>query len=573
MPGPENSAGSTAADLHAYIRIVRHRKWTILACVALLVALTAAMTSRLTPEYTATARVSVKPVGPQAAYLNATPPDMNTERGIADSATVASLVQKQLGLPGSPDALLKNLNVSVENLTTILDISYTDPSPAQSEKITEAFADAYLYNRVQQAVVQASQQMAPIQSQMKTLSAQTAQLTQELNNNPNLSANRITSIGEQISFNNGRYGYLQQQLIPYQSTLTILCGQQDPGPQCDSHLNKQGGGSIVQPAVEPTAPSSPRWSVNLGLAIIVGLALGLGISFVRERLDEKLAGGKDLEDQVGAPLLAGVPHVAAWKRREATRLIVTEEPSGAISEAYRTMRTNLEYAGRDGNLRVLGVTSPLMGEGKTATAANLAATLAQTGKRVIAVSCDLRKPRLHRFFDLDNAVGVTSILTGQSSLAAAAQRPAGIESLRVLASGPVPDNPAELLGSDAMANLLSELRMFADYVVLDTPPVLMVSDASVLVPKADGVVVIADATSTHRGAVSRTREQLEQVGARIVGCVLNNVDPNKAKYYPSSYGYYQSYSYGQSHKGAGASNGETNGHKESEAATAEDMWK
>jgi capsular exopolysaccharide synthesis family protein len=184
---------------------------------------------------------------------------------------------------------------------------------------------------------------------------------------------------------------------------------------------------------------------------------------------------------------------------------------------------------------------------------------------VVAISCDLRKPRLHRFFGLTNDVGVTSILRDGVSVPEAAQRVSGINSLRVIASGPVPHDPAELLSAEEMEEMLSDLRKYADYVLVDTAPVLVVSDALTVAPKTDGVIIMADAGNTMRGAVKATREQLELVGANIVGAVFNNFDPARAKMYYGSYKYhyYSSYTYQDKQE-------RVRGRK---AGNAADLWK
>ena len=219
-------------------------------------------------------------------------------------------------------------------------------------------------------------------------------------------------------------------------------------------------------------------------------------------------------------------------------------PKGPIAEAYRTLRTNLQFIAKDEGFKVAAVTSATAGEGKTTTASNLAFTLAQTGQRVVAVSCDLRKPRLHSFYGLSNYRGLSDILQGTSTVAEASQSLAGTPSLRVIASGSVPANPAELLGSKEMLGFLDNLRKVADFVILDCPPVLAVSDALILSPLSDGVIMVADAQSTSRGAATHAAEQLIQVGANLIGSVLNNFDRSQAAYYPYQNAYYYgSYDY------------------------------
>ena len=322
-----------------------------------------------------------------------------------------------------------------------------------------------------------------------------------------------------------RVGVLQQQL---EDLRTVTASQGT-------------GAEVIQPANLPTSPASPDYLRNGLLALAVGLVLGIGVAFLRERLDERLRGREDLEAQIAAPVLATVPRASGRRRRRQRDLVVTlTDPKGGSAEAYRTLRTNVQFLARTGTLSVIGIVSPAAGEGKTTTAANLAVSIAHTGKRVVVVSCDLRKPRLHRCFGIPNDPGVTSVMSGMK-LAEAIQKPE-IGSLRVLASGPTPPNPAELIGSEAMEQMIEALRMFADFVILDTPPLLAVSDGVSLASRCDGVLMVADARTTARGALAHAREQLQQVGANIVGGVLNNFDPSRARYYSHYHGaYYASY--------------------------------
>ncbi len=303
------------------------------------------------------------------------------------------------------------------------------------------------------------------------------------------------------------------------------------------------------------------------LALVLGLALGIGIAFLRERFDDHLRGRDDFEQAVRAPVLAVVPRVADWKNPEDPELVSLVAPKSAPAEAYRTLRTNLQFIGRSDDFRVLCVTSPSLGEGKTTTVANLGIAMAQAGRKVVVMSCDLRRPRLHRFYSVSNENGLSTVLSGQDDLAKAVRRP-DVENLLVLPSGPVPPNPAELLASNTMARLLEELRANADFVIIDTPPLLAVSDALVLAPKSDGTLFVADAGTTTRSAIRHARQQLDQVGARVVGAVLNDLDTSSARYYGSdSYTYSYPYRYEETTKG---SNGSTNGKRPTRKPEAAD---
>jgi capsular exopolysaccharide synthesis family protein len=204
-------------------------------------------------------------------------------------------------------------------------------------------------------------------------------------------------------------------------------------------------------------------------------------------------------------------------------LVTVDEPRSPISEAYRTLRTNLDFAGLDRALKTLVVTSAGMGEGKSTTLANLAIVSAQAGRRVILVDADLRRPMLHQVFGLDNSAGLTTMMMSSDTLDSPPLRETGIEGLSVLTSGPLPPNPAEVMGSRRMEEIIAALAGRADQVLFDTPPVIAVTDAAVLATKVDGVVLVISAGHTRRDSARTAVQRLQQINARIVGAVLTNV--------------------------------------------------
>lgn len=223
-------------------------------------------------------------------------------------------------------------------------------------------------------------------------------------------------------------------------------------------------------------------------------------------------------------------------KRPMRPLIVETEPDSPSAEAYRALRTNLQFLSADGPLGVIVVTSAGPEEGKTTVTANLAAAMAKAGDRVIVVGADLRKPTLHEVFGCSRDIGLTSVLTGHMEWEDALQT-TPVEGIRLLASGPIPPNPAELLGSERMHQLLSELRGEADMVIVDAPPVLNVADAVVLSRWVDGYLYVVSVGLTPREAIKEGKRRLDQVGARLLGTVVNRIDGRSA-----SYAYYQ-YSY------------------------------
>jgi capsular exopolysaccharide synthesis family protein len=205
------------------------------------------------------------------------------------------------------------------------------------------------------------------------------------------------------------------------------------------------------------------------------------------------------------------------------QLITVSEPRSPISEAYRTLRTNLDFASLDKALKTLVVTSAGVGEGKSTTLANLAVVSAEAGRKVILVDADLRRPTLHQVFGLENDKGLTTAMMDESFLASPPLQKTSVDGLLVLTSGPLPPNPADLMGSRRMEEVIAALGEEADQVFFDTPPVVAVTDAAVLATKVDGVLLVVSAGKTKRDYARTAVQRLEQINARLVGTVLTNV--------------------------------------------------
>src|SRR5205807_9418211 len=239
----------------------------------------------------------------------------------------------------------------------------------------------------------------------------------------------------------------------------------------------------------------------------------------------------------GMPTLGIIPAVEGWKSGEAPRTVSIEEPTSSASEAYRSLRTAIGFIGLDRPLRVIQVTSPSAAEGKTTTIANLAVALSNIGKRVVVVDCDLRRPRIHSFFHVPNDLGFTSVLLGEVPLGDVMQT-VGRRHLMLLASGPLPPNPSELLSSPRTAQVLRALQAEADVVLVDSPPVLPVTDSAVLSAHVDATLLVMRAGVTTRRQLTRAVEVLEQVASPLVGTVLNGVTADEGYGYAYNYGYY-----------------------------------
>jgi len=284
-----------------------------------------------------------------------------------------------------------------------------------------------------------------------------------------------------------------------------------------------GGLEFVTPAEAPTSPSSPKPMLDGLLGLAAGLVLGLALAFLRDSLDDTLSSTETAERLSGAPVLAMVPMVTAWKKRDRPLMVAVSRPLSPAAESYRSLRTSLQFVRQERPLRTVVVTSPAADEGKTATVANLGAVFAQAGERVVLVSCDLRRPRLARFLGLDEQTGLTAVLLGERSLAEVVQPVSGQKTLWLLGAGKVPANPAELLTGPAAAEVFAALRAEFDLVLIDSPPVLPVTDAAVLSKDADGTLMVVAAGQTKQADLRRAAEKLAQVNAPLVGTVLTEV--------------------------------------------------
>ena len=291
--------------------------------------------------------------------------------------------------------------------------------------------------------------------------------------------------------------------------------------------------SIVSTPTVPTAPISPKPTRNLALGLVLGLLLGLGLALLRDLLDTTIKGEKDCAEVTDATVIGGIAFDADAPKRP---LIVQADPHSPRAEAFRTLRTNLQFVDAANHPRSIVFTSSLPSEGKTTTAANLAITMAASGARVCVVEGDLRRPKLLEYMGLDGSVGLTNVLIGQADLSDSLQRFSD-GGLFVLGAGPVPPNPSELLGSASMEKTLRELESRFDMVIIDAPPLLPVTDAAVLSTIAGGTVVVVGVGLVDRDHLRRSLQSLEAVNGRVLGLVVNRVPTKGADAYYYSRGY------------------------------------
>jgi len=493
--------------LRTYAQLVRRRKWWVIAFALIGLAVSLAISFTEAKQYASSAQVLVQP-STQANALGAaeqpvTPTDVQTMLQLVNSATVTDTVRKELGSAPS-------IAASEVAQTNVISITAISTVPARAATIANAYAKAFVTDQRAAAINNLTSAETQLRSQIKSISKQVKQLHSVAG-----------TASEQAALVN-QQAVLSEQLTQMQVNTA----------------GETGGLTLVTPAVAPSSPSSPKPTENGLLGLVAGLILGLGASFLRESLDDAVATKETAEEYGGATVLAAVPMVNSWKKRDKALVVSLARPMSPAAEAYRSLRTSLQFARQESDLHTILVTSPAAAEGKTSTLSNLGAMFAQAGMRVVLVSCDLRKPRLGEFFGLDERQGLTTAILGEQPVEDLLQPVPGDDNLWLLGSGQMPPNPAELLNGRRIQQVFKTLSAMFDLVLIDSPPVLPVTDAVVLAKDADATLLIVAANQTSRGDLQRAAEKLAQVNARVVGIVLNETSRQSGGYgYGYQYGY------------------------------------
>lgn len=352
------------------------------------------------------------------------------------------------------------------------------------------------------------------------------------------SQTQLTSLRQKIETNRGLLGTLTQRLQERELAVNT------EAPNNIKAVTEASGASAV----------GPNRTRNVLVAFLLALATGIGLAFLLDYLDDSVKSSEDISRQLGLPTLALIPHYFGSEKKRlrlaavngngnghGASLIALDERHSPMAEAYRHLRTSLLFSSAGKPPQTILVTSSQPSEGKTTTAINTAVTLAQSDTDVVIIDCDLRRPRLHSHFGLENTTGLTNYLSGERKTEQLIKTYPGLPRLKVITSGPIPPNPAELLSSNEMKNLLQFLRGRYKHVIIDSPPAISFTDAAILSTLVDGVVLVAMAGKSSVHLMRRFKQRLANMGARIYGVVLNGIKSGSVEYEYYGAGYYDYY--------------------------------
>lgn len=510
-------------ELRSYLALLQRWLWLALLCMLLAGGLAYLTSNRQTPIYAATATVLLDTSRPTSATPSIA--DITLNERLAETYAVLlsqqNTIQPVVSQLNEPPKIV-SVAVSPQRNTSIMYITVQSEDPV---------AAAYIANHLSIQLNDDQRQRQGLKyASSKESYAQELEVAEADANATRAELALLDPETDQAEYSalNARVSAQERLIEQLRTQIFTIRLAEDQGANIVS---------LLEEAKVPDAPVSPRPLYNAFYGGLLGAVAGLAAAFIIEYLDDTIKVTQDLPALLGTSLLG---LIGRHDNKSKRAIVNMQDSRSPIAEAYRMLRTNIRFAMVDETIRTLLITSPSPSEGKSTTAANLAMVMAQAGHRTILVDADLRRPVQHQIFGLTNREGLTTALIEREKSIEEHLKPTTIPDLMVLTSGPMPPNPSELLGSQRMQDLLALLQTQAEYVIIDTPPVLAVTDSALLAGSVRGVMLVVRAGVTRLEAARRAVSQLSSVQARIVGTILNGVKADGDGYY------YYHYYYGQS---------------------------
>jgi capsular exopolysaccharide synthesis family protein len=519
----------SSAELRQYVSIVLKWWWLILI-VTLVSGISAYLVSQASPKtYQSKATLMVGtftgPTNPDPTTFNVMETLAQNYADIAIREPVLRGAIDQLQLGWDPNLLKSMVTARVVPNSALLELSVVDSDPHRARALVQEITNQL----IKLTPGSDAQREAERQSILTEI--------EDIKNNINLSRQELLKLNDEIAKASSqrqaqearsRQRTLQEQIQTWQNTYASLLSSLG--------VNAPNVLTVLEKPIVPTTPVGPRILENTLLAAAIGFVVAAAAALLIESLDDTVKNQDDVRTLLNLAPMGIITRIETGEDYP-DKLVVSKFPLSSAAEAYRILRTNLQFKMVERSIRSLMVTSTQPMEGKSVTAANLAAVLAQSGKKVILVDADLRRPTQHRVFEMSNSTGLTGALLDEKTHLNEFMREDIIDNLNVMSSGPLPPNPSELLGSKRMSDLILQLQELCDIVIFDTAPVMSVADATALAGHVDGVLLVVDSGHTRRKMARMSYEALTAVGANVLGVVLNRVsrrgkDASYSYYYP-----------------------------------------
>lgn len=511
-------------DLRLYFDFLRRRAFLIVL-VAVLSGLVGFLVSNsLTPIYEASTVLLVSENATTA--LNEYNAVLTSERlartyvEMISARPVLETLRANLDLEQDVETLKDAISISLVANTQLIEVKVQDPSPSRAALLANSLVSLFIEQNDSLQQSRFADSKNSLLEQIAQQQTYIDQIQETLNSLPSTDENETERTR------------LEQLLSQYRQSYTQLSQSYEQVRIAEA----QNSSNIVQieSAVAPNSPVSPRILVNTLLSALAGVAIAVALILLIESMDHSIRSADVVKEKLGIRTLATI-----GKDEGKDSLVTVVNPRSPVSEAFRSLRTSIQFAGVDSQLKTIIVTSAVQEEGKTTVAANLAFVMSQLGSEVILVDADLRRPKLHKIFEVSNKKGLSNLFVNRDMGRAFStqMQKTKHEHLNLLASGGIPPNPSELISTARMTDILKLAEESADLVIIDAPPTLPVTDAAVLAQKADGVIIVMVPGKTTMPMAKQTVETLRQVNAKIIGAVFNNVDLNSAYFSPYRNGY------------------------------------
>jgi tyrosine-protein kinase Etk/Wzc len=536
-------------DLRSYLGVIARRKWWVVGIAAVFIGVAIALSVLPDPRYRVKAQViTMGAVDPVSTILGDGRAGIDGNRIAESQVAILNGANLRYEAANAYNGDLPRTDVwkihaqaigsgdNNQNVSSVVEVSLLSSDPDGAALMVNVYAQTYvekLRDEQQTQIIELSAKLADQLDVVQRDIATTNQPLADLDDEIEAAANAGDS--GTVAAKNGQREQLAESLQPRLTALTnteARLQEQLYQMQFAAPLANGGGAEVISPAFAPTRPVTPNMPLNLAIGTIFGIFLGIAVAFLRDYFDDSVKSKEMVEKVTGVPALGLIPKFDTGD----SELVTAAYPTSPAAEAFRSLRTSVKFLGVDREVRVVQITSPSPGEGKTVIAANLATVFAQAGDRVVLVGGDLRRPRAEELLGVPLTPGLTGVLIGEVALPQAIRVVDGLPNLSVLPAGLPPPNPSELLSGERARRLIDVLAQTYDLVIIDCPPVLPVTDALVLARMADTTLLATSANRTSRRSLDRTVEMLEQVGAPLVGTVLTSMSRDHA-YHHEPYRY------------------------------------